>query len=339
MSTSQEQVTRMLALVPYLRGNEGVPVAQVAETFGVPRRQIVKDLNVLWFCGLPGAVTGEMIDVDMEALRGQGVVYVDNAEFLARPVRLTAREAVALVVALRTLRESARSDERDVIERALAKLESAAGDAAAASAAVEVVLDEHVDATLRDQLASAVRDRRRVHLTYLVPWRDERTERDVDPLRVLTAEGRTYLEGWCHRAEDLRLFRLDRVVGLDVLDVPADEHPDVPGRDLSQGVYRPHGEGPYAVLDLSPNAHWICEYYPVEDRQDRPDGVVRVTLRGDEEWLRRFVLRQTGTVRVVEPAALADDVRSRARLALGAYSEDEATGAPTVGRTREEESP
>ena len=36
-----------------------------------------------------------MIDVDMEAHRGgpDGVVRIDNADYLARPLRLAAREA------------------------------------------------------------------------------------------------------------------------------------------------------------------------------------------------------------------------------------------------------
>jgi proteasome accessory factor C len=58
----------MLALVPYLQDRSGVPVEQVARDFDVPAQTIVRDLNVLWFCGLPEAVSGEMIDVDMDAL-------------------------------------------------------------------------------------------------------------------------------------------------------------------------------------------------------------------------------------------------------------------------------
>ena len=42
---------------------------------------------------------------------------------------------------------------------------------------------------------------------------------------------------------------------------------------------------------------------------------------GDWSWLRRLVLRNAGSVHVVEPQSLADDVRESARLALGAYDE------------------
>lgn len=318
MSTAKDQVTRMLALVPYLRGNEGVPVDKVAHDFGVPTRQIVKDLNVLWFCGLPEAVTGEMIDVDMDALASDGVVHIDNAEFLPRPVRLTTHEAAALIVALRTLRSSADATERAAVDSTLAKLESAAGDGAVASSSVEVHV-EQPDPDIHQTLTAALRARRRVAIRYLVPSRDEETDRDVDPMRLLTAEGRVYLEAWCYRAEDVRLFRVDRISAAEMLGVATVDHDDR-RRDLSAGLFQPLADGPSATLDLDPNARWIVEYYPTESVEERPDGSLRIVIRAnDEQWLQRLVLRLGGEVRVVEPVALAERVSAEARAALTAY--------------------
>lgn len=318
MSGAREQVSRMLALVPYLRGRDGIPVERVAEDFGVTTSQLINDLNVLWFCGLPDAVTGEMIDVDMEALETEGVVYIDNAEFLPRPLRLTQHEALSLIVALRTLRSSATGGERGAVDAALAKLESAAGEGARTASTVEVHVEDP-DPQVRRVVADAIASGRRLHLAYLVPSRDEQTERDVDPLRLLTGEGRPYLEAWCYRADDVRLFRLDRITSVSSLDQPVAEH-DVRGRDLSEGLFQPSAESPRAVLDLHPAANWVAEYYPNDSIEQRPDGVLRVTMRvGDLAWLRRLVLRQGGAAVVVEPDSLADAVATLAREALAAY--------------------
>ena len=315
--SARDQVPRMLALVPYLRGRDGIPVDQAAKDFGVTPQQIVKDLNVLWFCGLPGAVTGEMIDVDMEALESEGVVYLDNAEFLPRPLRLTTSEALSLIVALRMLRDIAATPELPTIEAALAKLESAAGEGAAPAVEVHI---ERADPAVHEAIQKALATGHRLHLSYLVPSRDERTERDVDPLRLLTAEGRPYLEAWCHLAQDVRLFRLDRVVEAEVLDISADSHPHVPRRDLSEGLFRAVEGNVEAVLDLAPPARWVAEYYAVDEVEERPNGDLRVRLRvGDTGWLRRLVLRQGGHARVVEPVELAEEVRECAVRALTAY--------------------
>ncbi|MGH3423365.1 MAG: helix-turn-helix transcriptional regulator, partial [Nocardioidaceae bacterium] len=172
---------------------------------------------------------------------------------------------------------------------------------------------------IHETVSYALGHDRLLHLAYLVPSRDEQTERDVDPIRLVTAEGRIYLEAWCRRAEDVRLFRLDRIVSADVLDEAAADHTDT-SRDLSAGLFQPSPDAPEAVLDLAPNAHWIIEQYAVETLREQPDGTVRVRMRaGDLEWLRRFVLRQGGEIGVVAPQELADQVVRSARSALAAY--------------------
>jgi proteasome accessory factor C len=318
---AKDQVQRMLALVPYLRRRDGVRVEDVARDFGVTPQQVVSDLNVLWFCGLPGAVSGDLIEIDMDALDGDGVVRLDNADYLGRPLRLEAQEAVALIVALRTLREVCGPAEREAVDRALAKLESAAGDAVSPAAQVDVRI-EATDRGVTDAVNQALAANRRLHLGYYVPARDETTQRDVDPMRLVVAEGHTYLEGWCHRVHDVRLFRLDRIATVEVLDAPALPHPEAVPRDLSQGLFQASSSDLLATLELDPTASWVPEYYPCESVEPAGDGGLRVSLRvSDPAWLRRLVLRLGGAARVLCPSELADEVRVAAAQALAAYAD------------------
>ncbi|MGH1563132.1 helix-turn-helix transcriptional regulator [Mumia sp. DW29H23] len=321
MSPSAKQIERMLALVPFLRTNDGVPVAEVADLFGVPKAQIVKDLNVLWFCGLPEAVTGEMIDIDMDALTADGVVYIDNADFLGRPLRLNGYEAASLITALRALRETAGGQDQPAIESALAKLQAATGGSERGVDAAEILVDEPASA-VHERAADALARGRRVHLTYRVESRDERTERDVDPLRLITAEGRLYLEGWCYRADAVRLFRLDRVEGIEVLETPVAEHEGVERRDYTTHLFEPHEGDAEAVIALHPNALWVREYVDHTELGTDDHGWVLIkVVTGDEAWLKRFVLRAAGNIRVVEPRRLAEQVASETRASLAAYDE------------------
>jgi proteasome accessory factor C len=314
-----EQVRRLLALVPYLQEREGVHVEQVAADFGVPTATIMRDLKVLWYCGLPGSMPGDLIEVDMEALDGEGVVHLDNADYLARPLRLDPQEAVALIVALRTLREVGGPEERDAVDRALSKLESAAGDSAGPAAHVEVKI-EPSDPAIADTVNAALSANRRLHLTYYVPARDETTERDVDPMRIVVAAGQTYLEGWCYRADDTRLFRLDRIQAASMLAVPASPPPRASRRDLSGGLFQASPDDLLATLELSPMARWVADYYPMEGVEEAADGRLVVKLRaGDPQWLRRLVLRLGGEAKVIAPLELADQVRADAIAALAAY--------------------
>ena len=67
-------------------------------------------------------------------------------------------------------------------------------------------------------LAAAVQESRRVLMRY-ESARGETTERLVDPYGLVHMVSRWYAPGYCHLRTDLRLFRLDRVRGVDVLDV------------------------------------------------------------------------------------------------------------------------
>jgi proteasome accessory factor C len=318
-ANAQDQVARMLALVPYLRARDGIAVDEVARDFGVAPGQIVKDLKVLWFCGLPDSVTGDMIDIDMDALDGERTVKLTNADYLTRPLRLAPHEALALIVALRALREVGGPGDRDAVDRALEKLEAAAGDVAETAAAVDVHITA-VDPHIRQRVDTALREGRQLELTYYVPGRDETTYRVIDPMRLVFSEGQAYLEAWCRRAEEVRMFRLDRMLELTVLDTAADPPHDARRTDLSRGVFQPDPDDPLAVIDLQPAARWVADYYPVESRHETGDGSLRIELRySSEGWLERLVLRLGGAATLREPPSMVERVRRRADEALAQY--------------------
>ena len=114
---------------------------------------------------------------------------------------------------------------RPIVDRTLGKLEAAAGDGAALAAQVDVRLPRQqarVSELARPAHPSGRAAAGRCGWTTTCPARDESTERVVDPLRVVTADGNTYLDAYCHLAEDQRLFRLDRVSHAEVLDTPVE---------------------------------------------------------------------------------------------------------------------
>lgn len=329
MTGSAERLPRLLALVPYLLSHPDSRLSDVAAVFGVPERQLRADLNLVWMCGLPGHLPGDLIDVAYAGDR----VSVSNADTIARPLKLTADEALALVVALRTLAGIPNLTGSDAVDRALAKLETAVGDAAAAAGSVTVAMEAQPE--VLGTVRAALDRGRALHLRYYVPARDEVTERHVDPMRLLLVEGHSYLEAWCRRVEDVRLFRLDRVEGLRVLDEPASVPPSASPRNLDEGLFRPSPTDRVVTLDLDPPARWVADYYPCESVQERPGGGLRVQLRTpDTGWLVRLALQLAPSGRVVAPAELVQAVRAEAGTALSAYAERQPTSTESVVKDR-----
>ena len=322
-SGAKDQVARLLPLVPFLHTHEQVRLDEAAAALGVAPDQLLTDLKVLLMCGLPGGYPDDLIDVDLDALEepeGDGVIRVSNADYLARPLRLTPTEATAIIVALRALRSGAQDDTREVVDRALAKLEAAA---AGGSAAPRIDPgDDAVDAAraaLAKRLQEAVDRGVQVRITYFVPSRDEESERVVDPRGLVPAHGYTYLDAWCHSAEAPRLFRIDRIRSAEVTDDPVVTTAEG-ARDLADGLFaRASGATP-VTLRLESPARWIVEYYPVEAVRARRGGVLEVDLLvADERWLQRLLLRLTPHARVISPAGYHQEFTNVARDTLALY--------------------
>jgi len=317
VNASQERLPRLLALVPYLIARPGIALDDAAADFGVTARQLRKDLELLWMCGLPGYGPGDLIDLSFEG----DTISVNFDAGMSRPLRLTGSEATALLVALRTLLDAPGVADADAVRRAVAKIEAAAGQAQPAGVAVGLGVREGATTIkAREVVQAALRARQAVHMTYYTASKDEITERTVDPMRMLIVEGRSYLEAWCRRAEGVRLFRLDRIDEVTRLDEPASPPPYAEQTDTTAGLFRPRPDQAVARLVLSPDARWVSEYYPVEEAAELDDGRLRVWMRyADTSWMVRLLLGLGGDVIVEEPVELAAELLTRASAALARY--------------------
>ncbi|SHN46069.1 helix-turn-helix transcriptional regulator [Cryptosporangium aurantiacum] len=319
-SAGSERLARLLALVPYLQARPGALISEVAADHGVSEKQLRDDLQLLFVCGLPGYGPGDLIDMSLD---DDTVTLTYHAE-LDRPLRLTADEALALIVALRALEETPGVDGA-AVGRALAKVERAAGEAGRSAKQVAIT-GGYEDTGMAARVRGALERGRALRIVYYTAGRDATSERVIDPMRLLVVDGRGYLEAWCRRAEAVRMFRIDRIDALDELDEPSVPARGLAGSDggfrLSDGaVFEPPPDSPLVTLRVGLGSRWVTEYYPCEDVRPEDGGTWLVTLKAsDLEWARRLVMGLGEDAEVVGPAELVELVRSEARAALAAYT-------------------
>lgn len=315
--SAPDRLARMLALVAYLRDHPGVPVAEVATHFGVTEAQVLDDVNTLWVSGTPGYMHGDLIDFSGDDLE-RGVLTLLDSREMDRPLRLSSGEAVALLVALQSLAAALGPGASGLVQETIAALRAAAGEGVVAADAVQL---RHRGSGVEERVAqirAGLQQQRRLHLRY-VSASDTTTERDVDPLQLLTDAQHWFLVGWCHRADDLRQFRVDRILDLTVLDEPAQDHPDVelPGRTEPDTA-----RATQVRLELSTRARWLAEQLPGARFSELEDGWFAVTIGVvDTAWLEGIVLGLGDDVRAVSPPEVAETLRRRAQAGLAAYAE------------------
>ena len=97
--TSEDQLKRMLQLVPFLVHNQGLHISDVAARFGVTRKELEDDLRILICSGLPEGYPDDLLDIQWE----DDHVFITQDLELNRPVRFTVEEACALLTGLETL--------------------------------------------------------------------------------------------------------------------------------------------------------------------------------------------------------------------------------------------
>lgn len=304
---SKEQLARLLRMVPYLSANQGVTTAQVGEVFGVAPRQVIRDLEVLQFCGLPGGLYDDLFDVDIEGVREDGHIFFRNADVLRRPLRFRPAEAAGLITALQVVADVA--GETESARSALAKLRDAFGEQGA-QLSVDVAA---TDPEQRAVLTSAIRVRRAVRITYRTPGRPGTSEAAVEPAGLRLVDGYTYLDAWSRPRDAWRSFRLDRIETVELLDDTFEARGEPPATWFEDAPLR-------LSLTVKPSARWIAEYFPTLSVEENPDATLTVTFPvASQAWAVALVLRLGDDVVALSDDGVAEAARQRAAAALALY--------------------
>ncbi len=190
--------------------------AELARRLEVDRRTARRYVETLREMGIP-----------VEAERGRYGAYYMGRGYRMPPMMFTDEEALGLSLGLLAARQLGLSGIAPAVEGALAKVERVMpeglqGRLRALERTVTLSVGPPAsppDVGAVSELAGATGRSQRVRLRYRSVRREE-TSRTVDPYALLQREGRWYLFGLDHLREDARLFRLDRVLGAEILDGP-----------------------------------------------------------------------------------------------------------------------
>lgn len=307
--SSTSQLERLLNLIPYLQRRQFVEVSTVAADFGVTAKQVLSDLEVLQFCGLPEGLYDDLFDVDLEGAREDGFISFRNADVLTRPRKLRVDEATSLLVALEALVELSGGSE--AASGALCKLKAVLGDLEpAVTVSVAGGEPEH-----RLALRRAIDEHEVVELRYTGQRGGQRTVA-VEPALLRVVDGISYLEAWSLQRDGWRSYRLDRIDEVAPTGQKFQPRPDVPAPDSHW-----FEDAEQLTLVVDPRAAWVCEYYPVTAVERIGDHVSVTFPVGSRDWATALLLRLGALVEEVSDDTVAADAARAAAQALELYAE------------------
>ena len=214
---------RLLELLELLQAQPLITGREIADRLEIDPRTVRRYVEALQRLGIP-----------VEGQRGVGGGYRIRPGYRLPPLMLTDDEAVAVALGVQAAGRLGLSGSLEAVEGALVKIHRVLPDGLrrqveALEATLDFTASARRGAPVRGEtvllLADAIRRRRRLRTTYRAFSGDE-TRRDLSPFGLVVHAGRWYLAAHDHLREDLRTFRVDRMLRVRVTAETAESPPD-----------------------------------------------------------------------------------------------------------------
>lgn len=243
-----------------------------------------------------------------DELLEEGEVDFSVAESnLTEPPVLSKRQATSLAAGLDYLASLPQFDQN----KALAELREVIGGA---TSSVMSRASGSRELPLLGQLQEALAAELAVECEY-VNQLGERAVRLIDPLRIDFIADKHYLRGFCHKNLEVRSFRLDRILKLELTNQPISDQ--ARSAEIPEEVFGDRGSEISVKIAADPEAAEIFWNFPSYSNLTTKDGeIVGEILVGSLRALGRHITRYGGLVRVLEPAGAKAAVKAFAQAAL-----------------------
>lgn len=290
------QESRLFKIVYYLLDKGHATAPELAEQFEVSVRTIYRDIDALSGAGIP---------VYAETGRNGGIYLMKD--FVLDKAVLSGEEKQEILTALQSINIT-----QDIAgSRTLQKL--SAMFRIPSENWLEVDFSRWGNKAFDNEkfalLKSAVIHCRNVKICYANSC-GMINERMVQPYKLAYKARAWYLKAFCTEKQDWRIFKLNRILDLEVLeetftqrDVPILEGPA--GEESEQLILRFPKEMAYRVYD---------EFDKTQVRQEENGDLTATANMPEDSWLIGFLLSFGTQVEILSPAHLKETVAEQAKL-------------------------
>ena len=299
------KIDRLIGIITVLLRNEKVTAPYLAEHFEVSRRTISRDIEDICRAGIP-VVTQPGFEGGISIAKGY---KIDHRV-------LTGPELRAILIGLKSMESVSNIAYAD---RVSDKLAADAATAEHATDRMRIDLSTHYRESLApkiEALQDAIEEKRLVSFRYF--YAKGESERTIEPYRLLFQWASWYVFGYCLQRSDFRMFKLNRLTGLQ-LEEEKFSGREVPDLKPASQTYAP-AEKTMTVLFEREVKYRLVEDYGPDSFRERGNGKLEFTFPYmSEDEIVRWLLSFGGRAMVLEPAELADRVRDEAEAIIQKY--------------------
>jgi proteasome accessory factor C len=300
--TAAVRALRTMDLIPYILEHPGISVNQLSKIFNVAEKEIEKDLQLAFMCGLPGYTPYELIDLTYE----EGVVSIIDPQVLNKPRNFSNNERVVIALGLEILKEINLSNPENLkkIDRLRKKfLDKKDEDSV-------IVVEQDLSFPFLNIINQAIFERRIVIFDYQSVSKDVLSSRNVLPHKLYLQNGNLYLSGNDVQAQSDRIFKADQILSCTIGDLA-----DTDRFHLTQQ------EEIVELIVNHDNFNFIERNSSIIIDQEITNGQLHVKIRASNfDWLKRAILSNAPSIKVISPESLASEVEQMASDLISAYS-------------------
>ena len=289
------QESRLFKIVYHLLDKGRATAPELSEKFEVSVRTIYRDIDALSGAGIP---------IYTEAGRNGGI-YLMN-DFVLDKAVLTEEEKREILAALHSINSTNNIDNRQILQK-LSVIFNVSSESW-----LEVDFSKWgnngTDNAKFELLKSAIIHQRCVKITYANSY-GRISERIVQPLKMSYKSMSWYLKAYCTEKQDYRIFKLTRMIEVEVLldtfcKKPFPELDEMSGQVYRTIVLRFAKEISYRVYD---------EFDNTQISTDKNGDLIVSVEMPEDEWLIGYLLSFGTQVDIIEPLYLKDIVAKQAK--------------------------
>lgn len=300
--TAAVRALRTMDLIPYILEHPGISINQLSKNFAVTEKEIEKDLQLAFMCGLPGYTPYELIDLTYE----DGVVSIIDPQVLNKPRSFSSNERVVIALGLEILKNinSSNDDNLKKIENLSKKfMDEESGDSV-------MIVEQNLTFPFLNIINQAVFETRVIVFDYQSISKDVLSNRKVTPYKLFLQNGNLYLSGYDYHAQSDRIFKADQIVNCAIGDQA----------NLGQANSPQKEETVELIVDLKA-VNFIERNSTIIIDQEMRNGQLHVKLKvSNIDWLKRAILSNAPSIKVISPQSLASQVEQIASDLISAYS-------------------